>query len=88
MDYMRVFNFNFHLKDFKDRVPDRNERKFLEKNNEIEKEKDLKKMKVEKDDAQIVLEESVADVTVTVTGEDSVEVDKEANEVKIAAYSD
>ena len=85
---MRVFNFNFHLKDFKDRVPDRNERKFLEKNNEIDKEKEVKKMKFEKDDAQIVSEESVADVSVTVTGEDSIEAEKEANEVKIAASSD
>lgn len=85
---MRVFNFNFHLKDFKDRVPDRNERKFLEKNNEIDKEKEVKKMKVEKDDAQIVFEESATDVTATVTGEDSIEAEKEANEVKNAASSD
>ena len=85
---MRVFNFNFHLKDFKDRVPDRNERKFLEKNNEIDKEKEVKKMKVEKDDAQIVFEESATDVTATVTGEDSIKAEKEANEVKNAASSD
>jgi hypothetical protein len=74
MDYMRVFQFNFHLKEFKDRVPDRNERKCGEKNdgNDGADERNVKKMKIENDDAHVVLKEAAAVVPVAVITEDSV----------------
>lgn len=78
MDYMRVFKFNFHLKEFKDRVPDRNERKCVEKNdgNDGEEERGVKKMKIENDDTSVVhLEAAVAPVTFTT--EDSVVINSE-----------
>ena len=76
MDYMRVFQFNFHLKEFKDRVPDRNERKCGEKNdgNDGAEERDVKKMKIENDDELVV----GAVVPVTVTTEDTVVIDSES----------
>ena len=73
---MRVFQFNFHLKEFKDRVPDRNERKSNERNDGNDgEERDVKKMKIENDDARVVHVEAAAVVPVTVTTEDSVVVD-------------
>jgi hypothetical protein len=80
MDYIRVFQFNFHLKEFKDRVPDRNERKCGEKNDgkDGSDERDVKKMKIENDDAHVVHEEAAAVVPVAVTTEDSVVIDSKS----------
>ena len=69
---MRVFKFNFHLKDFKDRVPDRNERKCIEKNiDNVEKE--LKRTKSEKGGSQMNHEEISAVAPVKVAAIHSVE---------------
>ena len=66
MDYMRVFKFNFHLKDFKDRVPDRNERKSLSEHRVDSEEEVQKRMKLEYDHELFVHNQAITSAVVAV----------------------